>query len=139
VKKMGLDNRGLASAELLFVMLIALIIIGGMVSLINTQMSNTQTGDLGVARIQGEKIATAIDTAYKNGKGYSIDISFPQGENFVNFTANITDAGYLTMIYPGKTPIKIKLMTTKIYTNYTLNSNTKYRITNNGNITITSI
>jgi len=87
---MELDNRGLASAELLFVMLIALIIIGGMVSLINSRMANTQTGELGVARIEGEKIATAIDTAYKNGKGYSIDISFPTGENFVDFTADVT-------------------------------------------------
>lgn len=136
---MGLDNRGLASAEILFVMLIALIIIGGMVSLINSQLDNTQTGDLGVARIEGEKIATAIDTAYKNGKGYSIDISFPTGENFVNFTANVTDAGYLTINYPGKTPIKIKLTTTKVFTNYTLSSSNKYRIANNGNITITSI
>lgn len=136
---MGLDNRGLASAELLFVMLIALIIIGGMVSLVNSRMANTQTGDLGVARIEGEKIATAIDTAYKNGKGYSIDISFPTGENFVNFTATVTDDGYVTIIYPGKTPIKIKLTTTKIFTNYTLSSSNKYRIANNGNITITSI
>ncbi len=136
---MELDNRGLASAELLFVMLIALIIIGGMVSLINTQMDNTQTGDLGVARIQGEKIATAVDTAYKNGKGYSIDISFPSGENFVNFTAYVTNDGYVTVVYPGKTPMKIKLTTTKIFTNYTLSSSNKYRIVNNGNITITSI
>lgn len=136
---MRLDNRGLASAELLFVMLIALIIIGGMVSLINTRMANTQTGDLGVARIQGEKIATAIDTAYKNGKGYSIDISFPQGNNSVVFTATVTDDGYVTILYPGKTPIKTKLTTTKIFTNYTLNSNSKYRITNNGNITITAL
>jgi uncharacterized protein (UPF0333 family) len=139
VKKMGLDNRGLASAELLFVMLIALIIMGGMVSLINSRMDNTQTGDLGVARIEGEKIASAINTAYKNGKGYSIDISFPDGENFVNFTANVTSDGYVTIIYPDKEPMKIKLTTTKIYTNYTLNSNSKYRIANNGSITITSI
>jgi hypothetical protein len=136
---MRLDNRGLASAELLFIMLIALIIIGGMVSLINTRMANTQTGDLGVARIEGEKIATAIDTAYKNGKGYSIDISFPKGENFVNFTATVTNDGYVTVLYPGKTPVKTKLTTTKIFTNYTLYSNSSYRILNNGNITITTL
>ncbi|HMK54499.1 MAG TPA: hypothetical protein VK444_06930 [Methanobacteriaceae archaeon] len=136
---MVLDNKGLASAEFLFVTLIVLIIIGGMVTLVGNMMNNTAIGDLGVARIQGEKIATAINTAYINGNGYSIDIRFPQGENYVNFTATVNSTGYVTIYYPNKTPIDIKLVTNNIYQPYTLYSNSSYRIKNNGTITITTI
>ncbi|MEG3224694.1 MAG: hypothetical protein BME94_03965 [Methanobacteriales archaeon Met13] len=136
---MVLDEQGLASAEFLFVTLIALIIIGGMVTLVGNIMSNTATGELGVARIQGEKIATAINTAYINGNGYSVDIRFPQGANYVNFTAIVNNTGYVTIYYPNKAPVPIKLITTSI-NQTTLYSNSSYRINNtNGTIFIVKI
>ena len=91
---MDLDNRGFASAEFIFVTLIALIIMGGMVTLISSEMDKTQIGSLGQARILGEKIATTINTAYANGKGYSIDLSIPSTP-VVTISVNNVTPGYV--------------------------------------------
>jgi uncharacterized protein (UPF0333 family) len=44
---MSLDNRGFASAEFIFVTLIALIIMGGMVTLITSEMTKPRLVALG--------------------------------------------------------------------------------------------
>jgi uncharacterized protein (UPF0333 family) len=129
---MDLDNRGFASAEFIFVTLIALIILGGMVTLISSEMDKTQIGNLGQARILGEKVATTINTAYANGKGnssYSIDLSIP-ATPVVTISVNNVTPGYITVSNAGKN-VSIKLIPQSV-TPYTLNSNSKYHVINNG-------
>jgi uncharacterized protein (UPF0333 family) len=126
------DNRGFASAEFIFVTLIALIIMGGMVSLISSEMDKTQTGDLGQARILGEKIATTINTVYANGNGYSIDLVIPT----TPFSVNVIP-GYVTVFNTSRNVnITIKLIPQNITTS-TLTSNSKYHVINNGTIQFT--
>ena len=71
---MNFDNKGQASAEFIFVTLIVILIIGGMVSLIGGTQDQTQSANVGAARIMGEKIAATVNTVYINGNGYSIDL-----------------------------------------------------------------
>jgi hypothetical protein len=125
---MDLDNRGFASAEFIFVTLIALIILGGMVTLISSEMDKTQIGSLGQARILGEKIATTINTAYTNGKGYSIDISIPTTSYAIS--VNDVTPGYVNVSNAGKS-VAIKLIPQNI-TPITLTSNSNYHVVNNG-------
>ncbi len=68
------DDKGKFSAEFILISLVALIIMGGFISLIGSTMEKSHTGDNGGARILGEKIAETINTAYINGDGYSIFI-----------------------------------------------------------------
>jgi hypothetical protein len=126
---MDLDNRGFASAEFIFVTLIALIILGGMVTLISSEMDKTQIGNLGQARILGEKIATTINTAYANGKGYSIDLSIPSTP-IVTVSVNNVTPGYVTVSNAGKS-VAIKLIPQNV-TQMTLTSNSNYHVINDG-------
>jgi hypothetical protein len=126
---MDLDNRGFASAEIIFVTLIALIVMGGMVTLISSEMDKTQIGNLGQARILGEKVATTINTAYANGKGYSIDLSIP-ATPVVTISVNNVTPGYVNVTNAGKS-IAIKLIAQNV-TSYTLTSNSKYHVINDG-------
>jgi hypothetical protein len=125
---MDLDNRGFASAEIIFITLIALIIIGGMVTLLSSEMDKTQIGDLGQARILGEKIATTINTAYANGKGYSIDLNIPATPYAISVN-NVTP-GYVAVSNAGKS-VAIKLIPQSV-TPITLTTNSKYHVINNG-------
>ena len=132
---MSLDNRGFASAEFIFVTLIALIIMGGMVTLITSEMDKTQIGSLGQARILGEKVATTINTAYANGKGYSIDLSIP-ATPIVTVSVNNITPGYVNVSNAGKS-VAIKLIAQNV-TPSTLSSNSKYHVFNNGTTIIFS-
>ena len=123
------DNRGFASAELIFVTLIALIILGGMVTLISTEMDKTQIGNLGQARILGEKTASTINTAYANGKGYSIDLSIPTTPYTIS-VYNSTPNSNVTVSNGGKS-VAIKLIPQNVMP-ITLTSNTKYHVINDG-------
>jgi hypothetical protein len=126
---MDLDNRGFASAEFIFVTLIALIIMGSMVTLVSSEMDKTQIGNLGQARILGEKIATTINTAYANGQGYSIDINIP-ATPIVSASVNNVTPGYVTVSNAGKS-VAIKLIPQNV-TPITLTSNSNYHVINNG-------
>ena len=77
VKKLGLDKKGQASAELLFITFIFLIVIGGMLTLTSSEMNQTQTGELGKARVLGEKMAGAINAVNVAGSGYSVNYTIP--------------------------------------------------------------
>jgi len=126
------DNRGFASAEFIFITLIALIIMAGMITLISSEMDKTQTGDLGQARILGEKIATTINTVYANGNGYSIDLLMPA----TPFNVSVTP-GYVNVFNTSRNVnITIKLIAQNITTS-TLNRNSKYHVINNGTIIFT--
>ncbi|SCG85646.1 hypothetical protein [Methanobacterium congolense] len=139
MKKLYLDNKGFATAELLFVTLIILVIMAGMLSLISGEMDKTQTGNLGQVRAEGEIIAEAINTAYLNGNGYTINLDLPKYDknDSIQFTAVTTSKGttnFLTINY-GTQSFDIQLIPKKVES-YTMDSEQKYHIKNdNGTIT----
>ncbi|WP_321421486.1 hypothetical protein [uncultured Methanobacterium sp.] len=140
------DDRGLASAELLFVTLIALVIIAGTLSIINNQMGIASSGDLGQARVLGEKLAETINTVYVNGNGYSILFNIPvTSSSYPYVTANVTNSSGTgnVIMFLGSTSstkkITIKIVPQKIQ-NATMTNNHTYAIkNNNGTINITQI
>ena len=96
---MFLDNKGQASAEFIFITLIAVIIIGSLVSVIGSNQAKTQAGDVGGATVMGQKIAETINTAYINGNGYSIILNLSTLNSGMNsstypfaFTAGISNS-----------------------------------------------
>ncbi|WJI08749.1 hypothetical protein FGU46_00895 [Methanobacterium sp. CWC-01] len=123
---MALDQKGLASAELLFITLVALVIFGGMVSLVSSGMEKTETASLAEARIVGEKIANNINSVHINGNGYSSNMTIPADPDITATVNNST--GYLTVVYQGKN-IDIKLIPSKIDSK-TMTSGHKYRVYN---------
>ncbi len=139
MKKLYLDNKGFATAELLFVTLIILVIMTGMLSLISGEMDKTQTGNLGQVRAESEIIAEAINTAYINGNGYTINLDLPKYDknDSIQFTAVTTSKGttnFLTINY-GTQSFDIQLIPKKVES-YTMDSEQKYQIKNdNGTIT----
>jgi uncharacterized protein (UPF0333 family) len=109
VKKLVLDKKGQGSAELLFITLIFLIIMGGILTLISSEMDQTQTGELGKARVLGEKMAGAINAVNVAGSGYSINFTIPANVTnpastiIINNTSQTVD-----VIYNGnKVSIKV--------------------------------
>lgn len=130
---MSLDEKGFASAEFIFVTLIVLVLFGGLASLVNTEMQQTQTGSVAQARITGEKIAETVNAVYINGMGYSINSTVP--DDMIVYVNN--PAGYVT-IYSITTNknISIKLIPKNVQT-ITLSNGTVFNVTynNNGNIT----
>lgn len=134
---MCLDNKGQASAELIFVTLIFLVVAGGLIQLASSGMDKADTGNLGQARMIGEATAETINTVYTNGPGYSANITLP---NFPNSTANykvyVYSTGNMSVIYHGNN-ITIKLIPTNI-TSFNMSSGTTHLVkNNNGTITFT--
>jgi len=123
-----LDNRGIATADLLFATLIFLVIALSLVNLISSEMDKTQTAELGKARMLGERIAGAINTVYINGRGYSINITLPNDFDFTAYVNNTT--GYVTVIYNSKL-INVKLIPNNNLTNVTMSRGERYQIKNN--------
>ncbi len=133
---MLLDNNGIASAELLFVTLIFLIIAGGFINLINSEMDITQTGDLGKVRLIGERIAGTINTVYINGNGYSANVTLP---NNPNYTAYVNSSGFINMEYNNQN-ITIKILPANKTQSVTMTQNQRYIVkNNNGTINFTLI
>lgn len=105
--------------------------------MINGEMDKTQTGNIGNARMMGEKIAEAVNTVYINGNGYSIYIDTPQEED-LKLTADINSTGYVT-VFSGGENISIKLVSRNV-NNITMVNNQRYQIKNfNGTIIISSV
>ncbi|MDI6724789.1 MAG: hypothetical protein QMD61_09120 [Methanobacterium sp.] len=133
---MRIDNRGLASAELLFVTLIFLIMAGGLINLASSGMDITETGNLGEVRMIGERIAEVINTAYINGNGYSINMSLP---NDFNYTACINSSGFINMKYNNQN-ITVKVLPVDKIQDITMTNGQRYAVkNNNGTITFTLI
>jgi uncharacterized protein (UPF0333 family) len=127
---MFLGNKGQISAELLFVTLIFLIIMGSLISLVSSEMDKTQTGELGKARILGEKIAETLNMVYQNGNGHSIILNLP---NDFDFTAYVNNSGYVTVNYKGQV-LNVKFIPKDIQA-VTMQPNQIYKVLNdNGTI-----
>lgn len=137
---MGLDDRGQASIEVLFVMLVLFAIFGIFISLTGTSMDKAQTASLGEARMHGEKIVEAINNVYIRGSGYSINITIPPSPNM---TAHVNSpTNFITVVYNGQNiPIKLiapSVQTMDITSDPSGQNNTIYTIKNiNGTVYIT--
>lgn len=139
------DNKGQASAEFIFITLIAMIVIGSLVGVIGSNQDKTQTGDVASATIMGQKIAETINTVYINGPGYSITMNLStlnQGMqsaaypfSFTATVSNSTGAGIVTI---NTNPnVNVNLIPSKINGTSTLNNNGVYQVTNvNGTVQI---
>jgi len=55
VINVSMDQKGIATADLLFATLIAIVIMGTMISTISNEMNKSQSGDFGAIRLVGEK------------------------------------------------------------------------------------
>jgi hypothetical protein len=140
------DDKGQFSAEFILISLIALIIMGGFISLIGSTMDKTQTADNGGARIMAEKIAETVNTAYVGGNGYSIDLDLrtmnqelsSTGTPF-SFTATITNTGtgYVVLVSNAGISSTVTLIPKKFNGTSTMNNNNLYHVKNvNGTIQI---
>ena len=140
------ENKGQASAEFLLITIIIIIIIGSLLNVISSNQDKTLTGNVGGARIMGEKIAETINTVYINGNGYSIDLdlrSLNQTLTSINtpftMTATITNTGGSGVVTVSTlaTNININLIPKKFNGTLTLNNHNLYHIKNiNGTIQI---
>lgn len=104
--KMKLDNKGVASVDFLFATLIAVIIIGSLVSIISTETEIIETAELGRARMVGERIATTINTVYINGPGYTANVTIPED---IDMEVDVDEEGFLVVKYKG-TNIQIPII-----------------------------
>jgi hypothetical protein len=145
---MFLDDKGQATAEFIFITLIAIIIIGSLVSVIGSNQAKTQAGDVGGASIMGQKIAETVNTAYINGNGYSLTLNLSTLNSGLNsayypftFTAaisNSTGTGVVT-VTTGTNSVAINLIPTQFSGTAinNMNNNHVYTVTNvNGTIQI---
>jgi len=133
-----LDERGVGSAEFLFVTLIVFIIIGGMIGLINSEMNQVQTANLAQARVTGEKLAETINTVYikgnsVNGNKYYANITIPDD---IDFTATI-NKGNITVLSNNQN-ITINIIPLDVSEGFIMTSGHTYSVNNiNGTITFT--
>jgi uncharacterized protein (UPF0333 family) len=140
------ENKGQGSAEFIFVTLIVIVVMGGVLSLIGGAQDKTQTGDVGGARVLGEKIAETINTVYINGNGYSIDLDLRTLNQTLTSTAipfnfnatvsNTTTGGLVTVATGGKS-VGINMIPKKFNGTLVLTNNNLYHVKNvNGTIQI---
>ncbi len=138
---MFLDNKGQASAEFIFITLIAVIVIGSLVSVIGSNQAKTQVGDLGAATVMGQKIAETVNTAYINGNGYSLTLNLSTLNSQMNssyypfgFTAvisNTNGTGVVT-VTTGGSSVNANLIPSQFNGTLNLNNNHTYTVTNMG-------
>ncbi|MDP3623353.1 MAG: hypothetical protein Q8R66_05410 [Methanobacteriaceae archaeon] len=132
---MSMDQKGIATADLLFATLIAIVIFASLISSVSNEMNKTQTGDLGQARMIGERLASSINTVFINGNGYTMNTTLP---NNINYNLNVNNSG-LFVIFNGK-KVKINLIPKANISSVNMTQGQKYIIkNNNGTITFTSI
>ncbi len=130
-----LDEKGIASAELLLITVVFLIIAGSLINLASSEMDKSDTGNLGQARITGETIAETINTVYIKGNGYSANLTLPNLKS--SYTVDVYSNGRISVFYNTKN-ISIKLIPQNNIQSFTMNNGTSYQVTNNnGAITFT--
>ncbi len=132
-----LDNKGQASAELILVTVVFLVVAMGLISLSNSEMNKVHSGDLAHARMIGESMAETINTVYINGPGYSANFTLQNLSNSPGYTVYVyNNTGNINIIYLGNN-ITIKLIPLNVTSNSMMTNGTTHLVTNNkGNITI---
>jgi hypothetical protein len=135
---MTMDQKGIATADLLFATLIAIVIMASMVATISNETSKSQSGDLGNVRIISEKVAESVNIVYTNGPGYALNLTLTNVSTTSNYTITVDNDGVLAN-FTGKT-IKINIIPKTNVSTVTLNQGQKYMVQNiNGSINITAI
>lgn len=130
------DNQGVATVDLLFATLIAMIIIGSLISIIGGETDRAATSELGRARMVGERVATTINTVYTNGRGYSANITIPSD---MDIKVDVTTNGWVKVNYASST-IDIRLVPKTNINSVTMSTGEKYTAFNdNGTIKFTKI
>lgn len=133
-----MDQKGIATADLLFATLIAIVIMASMVATISNETSKSQSGDLGNVRIISEKVAESVNIVYTNGPGYALNLTLTNVSTTSNYTITVDNDGVLAN-FTGKT-IKINIIPKTNVSTVTLNQGQKYMVQNiNGSINITAI
>ncbi|PKL66744.1 MAG: hypothetical protein CVV28_09525 [Methanobacteriales archaeon HGW-Methanobacteriales-1] len=133
-----MDQKGIATADLLFATLIAIVIMASMVSTIGNEVSKSQSGDLGTIRVVGEKVAETVNIVYTNGNGYAMNLTLTNVTNSSNYTIGVSNGGVLVN-YQGKT-ININTLPKINVTSVNMTQGKKYLVkNNNGTITFTLI
>jgi len=132
------DNRGIASAELMFVTLMFLIIAGSLINLTSSAMNRTETGTLGEVRMIGERIARTVNTVHLNGNGYSINLTMPDNINYSAVVNSTNNTASVKMQY-GANNITIRLIPTNVQS-VIMNNGQRYKVYNdNGTIRFSAI
>lgn len=128
--KMRLDDRGMATAELIFATFIALVVIGAMLGMVSDEINQNQVGNLGESRISGESIAEALNTVYINGNGYSAVIRLDPDPPFTAVIDSTGNSSNLTIFNSGQN-VTIPIIPKRFNSSYTLTSGSNYQINNN--------
>jgi hypothetical protein len=140
------DDKGQASAEFILITIIVIIVIGGLLSVISSNQDKTLTGDVGGARVMGEKIAETVNTVYINGNGYSIDLDLRTLNQTLSspiapftMTATISNTGGfgVVSVATAGNNVNVNLIPKRFNGTLTLNNKNLYHIKNvNGTIQI---
>lgn len=132
-----LDNKGQASAELILVTVVFIVIAGSLIHLASSEMDKSDTGNLGQARMIGESTAEIINTVYINGPGYSADLTLRNLTNSAGYDVYVyNNTGYVNVIYHNNN-ISIKLVPINVTSSSVMTNGTVHQVTNdNGNIVI---
>ncbi len=102
MNELDLDKQGQVSAELLFISLIVLVVMVGMLNLMSGEINQTSTGELGKARVLGEKMSGAINAVYTGGSGYSANFTITAGITAPESTIQVNDTSdTVDVIYNG--------------------------------------
>ena len=132
--KIVFDDKGQASAELILVTVVFIVIAGSLASLTGSEMDKTDTGNLGQARMIGETVAETINTVYTNGPGYSANLTLPQLKSA--YTVYIYNTGNINVLYNGNN-MSIDVIPTNISSPVLTNGTSHQVRNNNGTIVIT--
>lgn len=135
---MSMDQKGIATADLLFATLIAIVIMASMAATVSNEINKSQSGDWGNVRVVAEKVAETVNIAYTNGPGYSLNLTLTNISTTSNYTINVDNTGVLAN-FTGRT-VKINIIPKSNVTTTTLTQGQKYIVQNvNGTITFTAI
>ncbi len=99
--------------EVLFITLIFFIVFGIFLGIISSATEKTDTASLGEARMQGEKVAEAINSVYIHGSGYQINITIPSTPNM---TMHVNSSLYYITVVHGTQSIAIKVIAPSVKT-----------------------
>ena len=133
---MHLDKKGQASAELILVTVVFMVIALSLINLTSSEMDKSDTGNLGQARMIGESLAETINAVYINGPGYSANLTLQNLSNSAGYTVYIYNTtGNMSVIYHSNN-ITIKLVPMNVTTVLMTNGTTHQVINNIGAIII---
>ena len=133
---MHLDKKGQASAELILVTVVFMVIALSLINLASSEMDKSDTGNVGQARMIGESLAETINTVYVNGPGYSANLTLQNLSDSAGYTVYIYNTtGNMSVIYHSNN-ITIKLVPMNVTTVLMTNGTTHQVINNNGAIII---